>query len=64
MRLCIVMQMLKSVVTGLNDKAHIPIEPLTKPAQNTLANWLIDTIIANQEQILRRRDAFINLPQL
>jgi transcriptional regulator with XRE-family HTH domain len=62
--LCIVMQMLNSVVTGLNDKAHIPIEPLTKPAQNTLANWLIDTIIANQEQILRRREAFINLPQL
>jgi hypothetical protein len=62
--LCIVMQMLKSIVTGLNDKAHIPIEPLTKPALNTLSNWLIDTIIANQEQILRRRDAFINLPQL
>jgi hypothetical protein len=62
--LCIVMQMLKSVVNGLNDKAHIPIEPLTKPALNTLSNWLTDTIIANQEQILRRREAFINLPQL
>jgi hypothetical protein len=62
--LCIVMHMLKPVVTGLNAKAQFPIEPLTKPAQNTLSNWLIDIIIANQEQILRRRDAFINLPQL
>ena len=62
--LCIIMHMLKSVITGLNDKAHIPIEPLTKPAENTLSKWLVDIIVANQEQILRRRDAFINLPQL
>lgn len=62
--LSVVMCLLKPVVMKLRERADFPIEPLTKPAQDTLSDWLADSIITNEEQIRHRRDAFIKLPQL
>lgn len=62
--LCIVMRLLKPVVTKLRERADFPLEPLTKPAEDTLSDWIADTVITNEEQIRNRRNAFIKLPQL
>lgn len=60
----IVMSLLHPVVTKLRDRANFAIQPLTKPAQARLSDWLADTIITNEEQIRNRRDAFVKLPDL
>ncbi len=62
--LCIVMRMLKPVVTKLCERADFSLEPLTEPAQDTFTDWLADSIITNEVQIRDRRNAFIKLPQL
>ena len=60
----IVMHLLPPVVSKLRDRAEFAIQPLTKPAQNRLSDWLANTIITNEEQIRHRRDTFINLPEI
>jgi hypothetical protein len=60
----ILLGMLKPVVTKIQERADFAIEPLTEPAQETLTNWLADSIIANEKQIRSRRNAFIKLPEL
>jgi hypothetical protein len=40
------------------------IDPLTRPAQDKLSDWLADTIITNEQQIRNRRDSFVKLPDL
>jgi predicted transcriptional regulator len=62
--LCIVMRMLKSVVTKLHERADFSLEPLTEPAQDKFTDWLADSIITNEVQIRDRRNAFMKLPQL
>ena len=60
----LVMQLMKPVVAKLIDRANFPIEPLTQKAEDRLSDWLVRTIITNEEQIRNRRDDFVNLPEL
>ncbi len=62
--LSLIIRLLKPVVLKLGERADFPIEPLTNPAQDTLSDWLANTIIANEEQIRNRRDGFIKLPEI
>jgi transcriptional regulator with XRE-family HTH domain len=62
--LCIFMRLVKLVVTKLEDRADFTLEPLTEAAEEKLSNWLVDTIIANAEQIRHRRNDFIQPPRL
>lgn len=60
----VVMHLLYPVVTRLRARADFAIQPLTKPAQDRLSDWLADTIITNEEQIRNRRDTFMKLPEI
>ena len=60
----VAMRLLQPVVSKLRERADFAIQPLTKPAQDRLSDWLADTIITNEEQIRLRRDTFIKLPEL
>jgi transcriptional regulator with XRE-family HTH domain len=62
--LSIAMGLLVPVVAKLRDRADFTIEPLTRPAQDKLSDWLADTIITNEQQIRNRRDSFVKLPDL
>lgn len=60
----IMMGLLVPAVTKLRDRADFTIEPLTRPAQEKLSDWLADSIITNEQQIRNRRDSFVKLPDL
>lgn len=60
----LVMQLMRPVVAKLSERADFPIEPLTQKAEDRLSDWLVRTIITNEEQIRNRRDEFVKLPDL
>lgn len=60
----LMMQLMKPVVAKLIERAKFPIEPLTQKAEDRLSDWLVRTIITNEEQIRNRRDDFVDLPEL
>lgn len=60
----LVMQLMGPVVAKLSERANFPVEPLTQKAQDRLSDWLVRSIITNEEQIRNRRDDFVKLPEL
>lgn len=62
--LSIVMCLLPAIVSKLRDRSTFSIQPLPKPAQERLTDWLANSIITNEEQIRSRQDSFIKLPDL
>lgn len=62
--LCILMRLFAPVCSKVDAGADFPIEPLTAAAEEKFANWLADILVANQEQIRKRRDDFVKLPTL
>ncbi|MDE2441980.1 MAG: helix-turn-helix transcriptional regulator [Betaproteobacteria bacterium] len=60
----VMMRLLEPVVTRLRDRAEVPVQPLTKPAQERLSIWIADTILTNDGQIRNRQEAFMKLPDI
>lgn len=62
--LSILLRLIRPVVTKLDQRADFPIERLTDHAEQKVANWLADMLIANEEQIRHRRNEFIERPRI
>jgi hypothetical protein len=56
--------MLGPVVEKLNDRRPCEIELLTPAAIEFLTDWIVDTLILNQQQISSRRETMASPPRL
>jgi transcriptional regulator with XRE-family HTH domain len=60
----VILQLVQPLLAKLDVQAEFAIEPLSAPAVDLFSNWLADALVANEEQIRRRRDTFTDLPEL